>query len=373
LEAEKAKALEAEKAKALEAEKAKALEAEKAKALEAEKAKALEAEKAKETPEERVSIAVDTFLASLKRADAKAVGEQLAEVSLCAHVAQSKRAPCAERIQLFSAAVKTAWPKLLAAVAVPLSVEPIERLVGDHDWVPLVVWKAKIQSPIKSVAIELLVIELPDDSLRLVSVEVPSFNAPTKALNTAGGFQRYTRGDFSAAAGFFLRASRDKTLSAKATGRARTYAQLIKRFASASQAGMSAVSSGQPSVAIRQLKKALKADRRVNRSYQRRLKGVLGGLYAKVATRAMRSNRRFEAAKAARDSLRMTPGNAEAKQVMVSVRNAIEPMINRGIAARDAGRISRAKRILKEVLLVIKTLGKSDPRKARVKALLKEL
>jgi hypothetical protein len=87
----------------------------------------------------------------------------------------------------------------------------------------------------------------------------------------------------------------------------------------------------------------------------------------------MRSNRRFEAAKAARDSLRMTPGNAEAKQVMVSVRNAIEPMINRGIAARDAGRISRAKRILKEVLLVIKTLGKSDPRKARVKALLKEL
>jgi len=201
----------------------------------------------------------------------------------------------------------------------------------------------------------------------------PAAVEPGKTFSPTAAHRAYSNGDFSGARRRCTRASKDVTLPATEQGRASKLAAAIRQFEKHYNAGMAAAQGGQAGAAVGPLKKALRLDRRINRSYQRGIKDTLGRTYGTIATRAESGRRNYEAVKAARDALKYSPGSSVATRVMATVDQRVDRMISQGQTAADAGRRGRAKRKLKEVLLILKVLKKKDGRVDRTKAILNQL
>ncbi len=215
--------------------------------------------------------------------------------------------------------------------------------------------------------------ESESDETTVAVVNDSTSDAGSKSFSTAAVYRAYGSGNFDAARRRCLRAAKDDELSPEEQARAQTMARNIRSFEKEYTAGLNAVQSGNPGAAVGPFQRAIRADRRVNRSYQRKVKSALGKAYSAIAARAERSGRNYEAVKAARDALKYSPGLAEASRVLQVVDGRVSGMISQAKAGIESGRRGRSKRKLKEVLLILKVLKKRDGRAAQAKQLLDSL
>ena len=323
-------------------------------------------------PSERPHVATETlekfFAVVFKKEDDKAK-KLVVEVKHCMKAAQEWKLICIKAV-----------PKMrdMDALRTALGGTGVGELAGPREqkstkeWGTIPAWTVKVEGKGAKEAIEFTVLKL-DDGLRVAwPVEVEAATVPiaqpsrSKSLNTRRGFRLYDSGKFSGAASHFQKASQDSSLDSDGQTKARRLAANIESFSRAYKDGMAAADSGRPGPAIKKLSNAKKLDRRLTRKYQGRINKKLGAMEAIRAQSAFQSGRMWQAAKAARSSIKYDKASP-ARSILKKVESKADGILAKAKKAIKGGRKGEARRLLRDVVLI---LGAGDPRRAKAKKLL---
>jgi hypothetical protein len=202
---------------------------------------------------------------------------------------------------------------------------------------------------------------------RLAKVVTPKPRTVAKALTDQPGYAMYDRGEFDAAIAYFRQSGSDPGLKARAQKRARAIAGRIKRFKIQYKAGLNAFASGSPGSAGAHLKQAKKIDRQLTRAYQGRIRSKMAEVYEAQAAKAFASGQNGDAARYARAALAINPGAGRASSILKQLDGRINMLLAQAEVAKRSGRKADAKRILQDVL---KILRRQDPRRGRAKMMM---
>ena len=319
------------------------------------------------TVEESVQKLVTDFLTLVMAKDDEKAAELLFKAEECSKLPAAARENCAKDTEAMAKGLDALREALKGVDVTKLEADPV-AVDSAADWGKLRVFSMDVKLKSAEDPAVFQVVELDKDTWRIYwPIEEEDPAPQTATLNTARGFKMYRAGDFAGASRYFIRASRDQSLSEDDRRRAGAFGRSIKKFEPLYESGLRATS---PIPAIKALTAALALDRRLNRAYQGKIKTRLAKQHTKRAQSALAANRLWQAAKAARQALSLDKGQGAAKAVLQKLNGKVSGLMQRAIAAKNAGRKAEAKRLFREVILI---LGKGDRRRAQAKRMMEGL
>ncbi|MFT7622043.1 MAG: hypothetical protein ACI9WU_001208 [Myxococcota bacterium] len=284
-------------------------------------------------------------------------------------IADCKLVPVASRVACIKAA--TAMPQQLQAVRDKLggtevdAIADAEALDDKATWGALPVWRVSVTMKGAAEPFVFDQVEVTAGTFRTFWAQPEA--AATSELSTRRGFGMYRSEDFAGASRYFQRAAGDDSLDESSRKRAGALSRNIRKFEKDYATGMAA---SRPLPGIKALSKALKLDKRINRSYQGKIKRKLAGFHTDRARSQLRAGKLWPATKAARAALALDKGSAGALKVLKDARTKASNLLRRGKEAAQAGNTAEAKRLLLQVKLI---LDSSDARWGVAKRLLEKL
>ena len=192
---------------------------------------------------------------------------------------------------------------------------------------------------------------------------LPQVRSGKERLAHRAGYALYDSGDIDGAIAFFDRAANDSKLKSSEQRKARAISKRVKSFRVNYNAGLQA----SPGQSLTYLKRAKAVDRKLTGAYQARIRTRIADAHAALAAKAFASGQNAKAAKHAKSALALDAGSVKATSILKQLDGRINMMLAEAQVAKRGGRNEDAKRILQNIL---KILRRNDPRRGRAKMML---